>query len=421
MIKSYIYKLFKCLFILLFFIPTVLYSDNETPENAILVQDSDTARVSIVEAFEVFKSPLYKDPGLPAFTMVSRNKNLALGIGGYLRLTASCDFAGIVDSRDFVPFLIPVPRRDNQKSAYTMDVSTSRIFMRVLIQTKSGTINLYMDTDFRGENDRYEFSSAYINWNGLLIGRNWSIISDLKTFPPSVDFQGPNAFCGTFTNQISLERTIGRNFMYGISLEMPEYSIADSLMQYNRAQNIPTMPVYIGLKNSYGHVRIGALLRALEYDGVLTGKGKKAFTWGTILSSNFKPLRKTNIFLQSVYGKGISDYIFDLGGNGLDLIRLGENSDKLHPIPIFGFFGGIKYDFSDTFQFSSTYSQMRVYKVGEWQPNLYRLGQYVAVTFYYNLTGNLQYAFEYNYGRYEWQNGETGSANRLQMMLRYNF
>ena len=42
---------------------------------------------------------------------------MALGIGGYVRLTTSYDFRGISDNVDFVPYDIPTPANPAEKSA----------------------------------------------------------------------------------------------------------------------------------------------------------------------------------------------------------------------------------------------------------------------------------------------------------------
>ena len=408
-----------CIFIIISY--SGLIANDDVPEYVCLIHKDDTTKVQIVDAFAAFASPLYRDPSLPAFTVISNDKRVALGIGGNVRITASYDFYGMVDSKDFVPFLIPVPRKGSQKDAFKMDAATSKIFLRLLAQTNKGIINLFIDTDFRGEHNRYRFASAYINFNGFTAGRHWSIISDLNTFPPSVDWQGPNVFFGTYTNFVAYEGTAGKHFQYGVALELPQYTFADSLSIYNTAQSYPSIPFYIGVRGNWGHIRAAGLARALKYKGVLNGKDETLFTWGTVLSSRLKPTDNFSIFLQGCYGRGVSEYVFDLSGNGMDVIKKGEDSNKLAGLPLFGFLGGIKYNFSEKLEFSSTYSQMRVYKTGEWQDDLYRLGQYVAATVYYNFTGNLQGAVEYNYGRYEWQNQMKGSANRLQTMIRYNF
>ncbi|MEG1587466.1 MAG: hypothetical protein RR346_11410, partial [Bacteroidales bacterium] len=98
----------------------------EKDEFVILKIGDDTLHTEIQKAFEAFQGPLYSDPGLPAFTLVSKNNRIAAGIGGYVRFTTSFDFGGIVPSRDFVTSLIPVPSSSAQRSQFNMDASTSR-------------------------------------------------------------------------------------------------------------------------------------------------------------------------------------------------------------------------------------------------------------------------------------------------------
>lgn len=391
------------------------------PEKLVYLQVGDEAVKAAVQAgFEAFHGPLYSDPGLPAFTLISRNKRIAAGVGGYVRFTTSFDFGGIMPSNDFIPFLIPVGQVQ-QRSQFKMEAATSRLYLRFIADTKYGVFHFYVETDFRASGNRNRFNAIYATWRGFRIGRYWTVMADLESYPPSIDFQGPNAFSGTSTYQISYQGDFNPHFSYGIGLELPDYSIADSLVAYKMPQRIPTLPGYLQYGNSYGHLRVASMARPLVYKNTLTGGTEYAMTWGVVGSAIVKPSRKSTFYLQSVYGKGIGTYNFELNGNGLDLIPDPDKAGKLRPAGFWGGFVGTQYKFTPFFQASAIYSYLRLLKNGLNDPYLYKEGQYVVATGYFNLTPRMQLAIEYDYGYLNLRNNRNGHANRIMGMIRYDF
>lgn len=382
---------------------------------------NDSIKAAIQTNFVTLQGPLYSDPGLPAFTLISRNNKIAMGIGGYVRFTTSFDFGGIMPNRDFIPFLLPVPVSSAQRSQVIMDASTSRIFLRFLADTKLGLFHFFVETDFRAAQNRNRFTAIYASMRGWRIGRYWSVMADLDAFPPSVDFQGPNSFAGTSTYQISYQGKFNKYFSFGLGIELPDYSIADSLNNYRQPQRIPTIPGYVQYSNDFGHIRAASLARPLVYKNGLSGTTEYAMTWGVIGTAFIKPFRKMTIYLQSMYGCGIGTYNFELNGMGWDLIPDLAHPGKLHPAKFRGGFAGTKYEFSDFFQASATYSRLRVLKNDLTDPDVYKVGQYVVATGYFNLTPRMQLAIEYDFGYLKLRNDLHGRSNRLIGMIRYDF
>lgn len=400
-----------------------MFSQHGAPEDEpeVYLQVGDEAvRAAVQAGFEQFQGPLYSDPGLPAFILISRNKRIAAGVGGYVRFTGSADFGGMIPNKDFIPYLIPVGP-GYQKSQFNMDATTSRIYLRFIADTKLGLFHFYVETDFRAAGNRNRFTAIYATWNGFRIGRYWSVMSDLESYPPSIDFQGPNAFSGTPIHQIAYQGKFNSHFSYGIGLELPDYSIADSLSAYTMPQHIPTLPGYVQYNNAYGHLRVASLARPLVYKDILTNKTQYVMTWGVVGSSVIRPSKKSTFYLQAVYGKGIGTYNFEFNGNGLDLVADLKRPGKLRPADYWGGFIGTQYDFSSFFQASAIYSFQRLLKTGLNDPDLYKYGQYVVATGYFNLTPRMQLAVEYDYGYLKLRSNRNGHANRLMGMIRYDF
>lgn len=405
---------------MIFYLNTLLLAQ-EQQEGVLLLPAADTAQVEITNKISEWEFPLYHDPALPAFILISKNKNLALGIGGYVRFSMSQDFDGSVDNRDFVVYQIPVPRTGSQRSRFFIDASTSRMYIKLLANTRWGILQGVIDTDFRALSNRYRYSAAYVKLNGFLVGRYWSVMADLGAYPPGVDFQGPNAFTGASAYQVSYQGKIGSFFRFGTGIELPDYSIPDSLSSKTLPQVIPTVPLYVQGEGDWGHFRLAALLRPLTYQDLNNDNRRYVFTWGTVASSVLNINKKLTVYLQGMYGSGISNMLFDLSGFGLDLYPAANNNGKLLPYRMAGGYVGCQYRFNERFSMSGIYSQLRLYRGETRLPSLYRYGQYIIGTFYYNITPKLQLAAEYDHGKRQDQDLISGYANRLQMSMRYDF
>lgn len=413
-----IYSICLCLFLWTNLIPA--YSQEEGAA-LLLIDSQDTTRVDLLDEMKEGMGPLYLDPRLPAFTVVSRNRKVAFGMGGYIRLAASQDVAGIMNNRDFLINDIPMSYARAQRSRFLMDIGTSRLFAKILADTKFGRLQMAFDTDFRASSNGFRYSAIYFKLNGFLLGRYWTVMGDLDGYPPSIDYQGPNAFIGTSTYQISYQGTLYKKLSFGAGLEIPVYSIPDSLSNFKKNQTIPTLPIYLQYGSDWGHVRIASLLRPLYYKNTLNEKSEIAFTWGAVFSSCLKPVPPLTIYLQGVYGKGICEYVFDLSGYGMDLFPNPDSPGKLKPHVFYGGLGGLKYQFTPKFSASTIFSQLRLMRNGLNDPTLYRFGQYMTFTLYYKLTPKFEIATEYDHGRKVELSMDSGRANRLQIAFRYDF
>ncbi len=98
-----------------------------------------------------------------------------MGIGGYVKATASYDFDGALPNRDFVTYDIPVPRNPAERNQYQMDASTTRLFLKLVgANSILGKYTVYVESDFRGGQDYgFRLRQAYVNARGFLVGQTW--------------------------------------------------------------------------------------------------------------------------------------------------------------------------------------------------------------------------------------------------------
>ena len=76
-----------CIFIIISY--SGLNANDDVPEYVCLIHKDDTTKVQIVDAFAAFASPLYRDPSLPAFSVLSNDKRVPFVLGVNVVITAS--------------------------------------------------------------------------------------------------------------------------------------------------------------------------------------------------------------------------------------------------------------------------------------------------------------------------------------------
>ena len=377
-----------------------------------------------VDLFKESESPYFQDPRAPRFIMVDRKNRVAFCIGGYVKATASYDFAGIADNIDFVTYSIPVPKGDLNRSQFLMDASTSRLFFKLVGQNRIlKKFTAYIETDFRGNNYALRLRQAYISFRGLLIGQSWSTFTGLAAIPPTIDFEGPSATVAARNVQFRYTLPFRERWEFAIAIENPKYSATTNDFVQIAKQRCPDIPIYIQYEWQNGsHLRLSGILRGMRYNDLLNVKGRTAFGWGVQMSGLANMGKKVTLYYQGVYGKGISKYINDLGGNNLDLY-ISENGGRLEPMPTAGAVLGLQYNITQNLFTSINYSYLRLFDNGDilYSPPMYKQGQYLAANMFLTVAKDWQFGVEYLWGARKNQDDLKSFANRMQIMAQYNF
>ncbi|CDD90601.1 MAG TPA: hypothetical protein DDY73_02600 [Coprobacter fastidiosus] len=378
----------------------------------------------IVNIFRETRSLHFQDPDAPRFLLVDQKHQMALGIGGYVRLTTSYDFRGISDNVDFVPYDIPTPANPAEKSQYQMDASTSRIFLKLVGNNKAlGKFSAYIETDFRGDHHTLRLRQAYVSMRGFLLGQSWSTFSDLASIPPTIDFEGPNANTTLRNVQVRYTYNINKHWQIAIAAENPNPDITYGTYSRSIKQRMPDIPAYIQYNwGASSHIRATGLFRGLSYRNMVTENNRTLVGWGAQLSGLATLFPGFTFYYQGTYGKGISQYIDDLDSNNSDLVPDPCSEGRLQALPVLAFLGGVKYAFTSKCFASASYSQVRLYsRHGYYDAEGYKYGQYAVGNVFWNVTPNCQLGVEYLYGRRMSMDKSSGHASRIQAMVQYNF
>ena len=279
--------------------------------------------------------PGFQQVEKPQFVFATKNNRFSFSLGGFVSLRAGYDFDGIVDNIDFVTYDIPVHGNYDTRQKLMMDASTSRLFMKAITNTRAlGRVVVFMDADFRGGAEGSytpRLRSAYVSFLGFTLGRDVTTFCDLSAAPTTIDFQGPNAYNFNFATMIRYEYAFADNHLkFGVAAEMPSVSGTYNDNFATLKQRVPDFPAYFQYAwgaNRDSHIRASGVVRNMYLHNLRTGNNTSLLGWGVQFSGTIKVAQPLRLFMNGVYGKGVTPYIQDLTGSGLDFTPNPENAD----------------------------------------------------------------------------------------------
>ena len=267
---------------------------------------------------------------------------------------------------------------------------------------------------------------AHVSALGFTLGRDVTTFCDLQAAPTTIDFQCPNAYNFDFATVLRYEVDFARNHMrFGLACELPRVSGTYNDIFAPIPQRMPDFPFYLlyawGPDRS-SHIRATGIVRNLYLHNLRTGRNTSLPGWGAQLSGTIRMGRPLRLFFNGVYGRGITPYILDLIGSGLDFAPAPSNPDRMRTIPMWGGQAALQADLSKRLAVTGGYSTVRVeHKNGPLPADRYRQGQYIFCNIFCTLTPLCRVAAEYLHGTRRNMDGAAGAANRVSLQVQYNF
>lgn len=373
----------------------------------------------------------FQQPHNPQFIFTSPNNKFMLGLGATVTLRTSYDFMGTVDNIDFVPYDIPMTKSYANRQRVMMDASTSRIFLKGIINTEClGRIVAYTDIDFRGGE---EFSyiprlrSAYIQMMGFTVGRDVSTFCDLMAAPQTIDFEGPNAYNYRFTEMIRWEHTCwDKHITFGVAAEVPTVNATYGEHFSAIYQRVPDGIAYLQYawgENRTSHIRASGVIRDMYLHDNRLGENTTQLGWGVQLSGHIEVGKWVDLYMNGVYGRGITPYINDLMGTPYDFTYDPNDPTRLQTLPMWGWQAAAQLNIMpNKFWLAGGYSEVHLEKHnGALSDNQYSRGHYIFANAFYNVTRNFTVAAEYLHGGRVNVSDAKGDANRISIMAQYRF
>ena len=372
----------------------------------------------------------FKQVAMPSAIFADKHNNFSFAIGGDVALRAAYSFDRTINNIDVVPYDVPMTLTPADKQEIRMDATTSRLFLRGIANTeKLGQVHIFMDFDFRGGSaGSYtpRIRSGYVSMLGLTVGRDVSTFCDLTAAPTTIDFQGPNAYNFRFTTMIRYEyEFLDRHLKVGAAAEMPSVSATYGETLEAIPQRVPDFPVYFQFawgENRESHIRASAVFRDMYLYNKARQHEDDLFGWGVQFSGTIHATKYLQFFMNGIYGEGITPYINDLMGSGLDFTPRPDDPTRVQATPMFGWQVAAKGNILPDLSVSGGYSAVTVCKKnGFYSADQYRQGQYIFGNVFWQFTPRFVLGAEYLYAHRKNMDGTKAHANRINILAKYSF
>lgn len=385
-------------------------------------QDSTTM---LIQKFYEDQFRHFQDPLAPYFLFMSKDSQLAMGVGGCVRMRGYFDWGGAIPSSGFAPYLIPMHKDPLNKRAFGTTPAGTALFFRVLgVNKHLGDYQLYIECNFNGYSARdFHLKKAYAIINDWTIGYASSTFSDPAAEAPIVDASGPNSKMSATAVLVRWMHNLPKGFTVAASVETPSDQIEVIPDQTAKVtQYIPDVAAFLQYAwGSSNHVRLAGICRTLPYRNLITSQNHTKPGYGLQLSSTFHPFHAMTLYGCINGGHGYAS----LGGDWLmgsyDLVANPNKPGELYSPFCYGGYGAVQYNFTPMLFASATFGGTRYapkYPVGGDQ---YKQGLYMAANVFWYLTPRISCALEFDLGRRLNFDGQSAWARRLGAFVSFSF
>ncbi len=346
-------------------------------------------------------------------------ENTKVKLGGFIRFNTYYDTKGNMGgANDFKSNKIPAGEVAwDEQDLLNCDATASRLSIQVTQSTKElGDIKAFAEFDFRNSGGSARLRQAYVEMLGVTAGFAWSFMSDLAANAPTVDIMGVSSRTFLRSNLIGYRHNFDKNLSAGISLEIPSLASTYAADFTNIDQTIPNLPFYIQHKSAAGHIKVGGMLRALQYGYTVDKSRETALGWGAQASGSYNLSKSAKLFGQAIYGEGINNFINDIAGESVGMMLV---DNTMEATPMGGFSVGALFKFAKSWSVAASGSIVENYGDKNYFMGNYQSSSYINASLFYNPVPKLTLGVEGICGARTNFGGEAHDASRVSMMIKY--
>ncbi len=389
-------------------------------------QSSVDSAYKHIERFYADQFRQFQDPRAPYFMFLSKNAELAMGIGGVVRMRGWFDWNGSVPANGFAPYLIPMQKDPTSKLRLSGTPAGTAFFMTIFAHKPwLGYLTAHIQAGFSGYNNTdFKLKKAYVTINDLTIGYTTSTFCDPAALAPIIDAQGANGKIDRTNILVRYLHTFKNRWSLGGSLELPKSNIdATPGLTAPCSDYVPDICAMAQYQWDEGlsHIRLSGLLRVMAYRDLIAQRNRRVVGWGAMFSGMWKVVSPLTLYWSGAVGQGQSSYQAELSIGSYDLVGDSANPGLLYAPTSFGITAGLKYNFLSNLYVCGTFGFMRYCPKHHQNDDDYQQGLYGAASLFWDLTPRLQFGAEYLIGQRRNFNGKHASANRAELLFQFSF
>ena len=410
-------------------------------ENAVLREATARAEAKASEIALAQAKPTTVPAPVDGFTV--GNGATRIKLGGFIKTVATFsrwddgDVAANTLGRDFyLPQTIPVGGL-RESTDHDYSAKQTRLWLNLETQVAGHTLKGYLETDFQTATgtqgserttNGYNLAlrRAYVQFDKLTVGQDWSTFQYVGALPESTDFVGPTE--GTvFVRQPLVRYSIpaGKGLTLHVAVENPESATANlgsATLIENDDDSIPDFAARLHYTGTFGELSFAGLVRQLSVDnGAISDEavGYGASVGGKIFLDKDK---RFDVRFMGTYGRGIGRYV---GINFAPDAVFSPGVNKLRNVDVFSALAAVRLGWTP---------RVRSTLMAGYQDVSYAGSLPLASLLSYNnkawsLAGNLFWSpiagldlgVEYRHGERELVSGASGQLDRVEFAAKYSF
>lgn len=368
----------------------------------------------------------FQDPEAPYFMLMSRNAQLALGVGGRVKLTGWWDWDGSTQNKDFSPYNIDIPKNPEARKAIGGSPWGTNLFFTVLGNSSPlGAFMGYIEIGFGGYKDAgCKLKKAYLTMGDYTVGYTSSVFADGDAYAPTIDGAGANGTIGHTTLQLRYTHGFKSGWSVAGSVEMPSFNIQNIDEQTAKCTAyVPDIGAYLQYAWDAGnsHLRLSGLFKMMAYRDLINSHNYNKPGWGAQLSGVVRAGSRITLYGVCNAGRGIGSYLQDLGNGSYDLVADPTAQGRMYsPLSVSAALGARVYISSKIFA-SATISELRYLPDKDTPSDEYKYGLYGAANVMWNVMPRLRVGAEYLIGKRQNMDHAHAYAQRLNALVQFSF
>jgi hypothetical protein len=366
---------------------------------------------------------------LLSFSILAQNdstsvKKLSFKFSGFLNLNTILDFNGLDNYDDFTTSQIPInPNPYENTYRFHMTARQSRLNGEINYLSPWGKIRGFVSSDFysgnTGEFSYFRLREAYLEIGNFLFGQSNTSFSNSDIVPATIDFEGPNSAPTLRIPMIKYSNKIKKGWSYSLAVEMRGTDITTFPKTGNAFTALPCLVGNVNKEGKWGVVTLSGMFDITRYFNADSIEHHE-YAYGGALSTIINTWDKNHFSVFFVAGKGISNFISDLSGNGYNGVPDLATNEMTMLNSIGGFIAYTQY-WHDKFSSNFLFSYIELEKSPLLTKDDFRYSNYALVNLFYAPFDRLSIGAEYIWGELFVQNNNNGTANRLQFLIQFNF
>lgn len=399
----------------------VIFINGDQGERA----DRDSVEALLVRFYmDQFRNS--QDPESPYFTFMSKNADMAMGIGAVVKMRGWFDWNGFIDGASFNTYRIQIPKTPETNKSLGASVAGTTLYFSILGHNRIlGDYRAYIEGGFNGyANSGFKLKKAWMQIKDFTAGLATTTFSDPAAQPDLLDGAGANGKVDKSNVLVRYLHTFHNRWSLAASAEFPSSQPDVNDPAVSKVNDY--VPDFAALgqfqwDRGLSHIRIAAILRTMSYLNTATGKIHHQTGWGTMLGTTIKAGPRLTFYAQGSLGQGMSSYNADLSIGNYDL--LGDPSDPgyLYAPTTASATVGLKFFWLPELTSTLAFATLRTYAKEGTSGPIYKYGQYLAANLIYNITSRIQIGLEYEAGKRMNYDRTDGNDNRLQAVFTASF